>query len=383
MNIVADENIPFVKKCFESLGSVTTLAGNEITPETLAQADILLVRSVTKVNQQLLHDSPVKFVATATIGTDHIDLDYLRSRNIGFAAAPGSNANSVAEYVTAAMLKLAQRDNYRLAEKSVGIIGVGNVGSNVTAKLSGLGMTTILNDPPLQRKSNDPNYRPLAELFDADFITLHTPLTRQGPDKTFHLADADFFNSLKPGCTFINTSRGAVAETDALKKAIADGCLAAAVLDVWEDEPDIDIELLKMTDIATPHIAGYSFDGKVIGMIMIYKAVCKHFAVEPTHTAADFLPVPRVKQIQIKNESAPPQQLLHQAVKQVYDITADDARMRKIIDEPADGRGKYFTALRKNYPQRREFQNTEIILDDINSELALKFKATGFKVNQK
>ena len=360
MKIVADENIPFVKKCFESLGCVTTLAGNEITPETLAQADILLVRSVTKVNQQLLHDSPVKFVATATIGTDHIDLDYLRSCNIGFAAAPGSNANSVAEYVTAAVLKLAQRDNYRLAEKSVGIIGVGNVGSNVNAKLSGLGMTAILNDPPLQRKTNEPKYRPLEELFDADF-----------------------FNSLKPGCTFINTSRGAVAETDALKKAIADDRLAAAVLDVWEDEPDIDIELLKMTDIATPHIAGYSFDGKVIGMITIYKAACKYFAVEPTHTAADFLPVPRVKQIQIKNESAPPQQLLHQAVKQVYDITADDARMRKIIDEPADGRGKYFTALRKNYPQRREFQNTEIILDDINSELALKFKATGFKVNQK
>lgn len=380
MKIVADENIPFVKECFDSLGQVELLPGRQITAEAVQDADALLVRSVTKVNRLLLDDSKIRFVATATIGTDHIDFEYLESQGIGFASAPGSNANSVAEYVLAAMLELAQRKNFNLQDKTVGIIGVGNVGSNVNAKLSNLGIDTILNDPPLARKTGSAQFRPIEEIFQADIITTHVPLTRVGIDKTFHLANAKFFDSLKPGCVFINTSRGHVVSTEAITRAVETSKVAAAVLDVWEHEPDIDVELLKMTDIATPHIAGYSFDGKVAGMIMIYKALCEHFGFSCQHTAADFLPKPDVEQIRLNAAAGSLWQLLADAVARVYDVTADHNRMLAMTEQQPEDRARYFSTLRKNYPTRREFQNTTVVLEGDNGRLASKFTAAGFKV---
>ena len=186
MRIVADENIPFVAECFSSIGEVEVVPGREITPSVVGDADILLVRSVTQVDSDLLAESGVSFVGSATIGFEHIAIDFLREHNIGFASAPGSNANSAAEYVIAALLSVAKKHKIQLEGMSLGIVGVGNVGSRVERKAKGLGMKVLLNDPPLQRETCDVKYLPLEELFECDFITLHTPLTFEGKDKTFH-----------------------------------------------------------------------------------------------------------------------------------------------------------------------------------------------------
>jgi len=405
MKIVADENIPFVKECFASIGEVQTLSGRKITPDGIADADILLVRSITPVNEKLLANSKVKFVATATIGFEHIDVDYLKNRGIGFASAPGSNANSVADYIVAALLSVAQKHKITLEGKLIGVVGVGNVGSKVAKKCAALGMRVKLNDPPLFRQTGDTRYRPLNELFDCDFITLHTPLTREGQDKTYHLADEKFFASLKPGCVFINTCRGAVHDTAALKNAIRSKKLSAVILDVWENEPNIDCELLRLVDISTPHIAGYSLDGKIAGMIMIYNAACEYFGLKPKHKIEDFLPPPTVPQIKIDKISPDPaspkgyaeastQTLLHEIVRQVYVINRDDFNTREIAMVEPEKRGKFFDDLRKNYPVRREFQNTTIILATESTRLAAatsrgktedtenKLKGIGFKVKR-
>ncbi|MGA2323162.1 MAG: 4-phosphoerythronate dehydrogenase PdxB [Sedimentisphaerales bacterium] len=379
MKIIADENIPFVKDCFASIGDVQTLSGRKITPETITDADILLVRSITPVNEKLLANSKVKFIATATIGFEHVDVDYLNKRGIGFASAPGSNANSVADYIVAALLSVAQKHKITIEGKSIGVGGVGNVGSKVAKKCAALGMIVKLNDPPLFRQTSDSKYRPLNELFDCDFITLHTPLTREGQDKTYHLADDKFFASLKPGCVFINTCRGAVHDTAALKNAIRSKKLSAVILDVWENEPNIDCELLRFVDISTPHIAGYSLDGKIAGMIMIYNAACEHFGLKPKYKIEDFLPPPTVPQITINKTSPDHQKFLHEIVRQVYAINRDDFNTREIAMVEQEKRGKFFDDLRKNYPVRREFQNTKIIMTSENS-LKAKLRGIGFQI---
>lgn len=375
MKIIADENIPFVKECFSSAADVATVHGRKISKDILKDADALLVRSITKVNKDLLEGTNIKFVATATIGFEHIDIDYLKSKNIGFASAPGSNANSVAEYVTSALLNLAEKYKFDISKKSIGIVGVGNVGSRVEKKARALGMPVVLNDPPLQRQTGDKKYRPLKEIFDCDIVTLHTPLTREGIDKTYHLADDKFFDSLKKGAIFFNTCRGSVHETAALKKAIISKKLTACLLDVWENEPDIDVELLDMVDFGTPHIAGYSYDGKVIGMIMIYHAFCRFFGLEPKFTEHDFLPPPKISEIIINKTEKNP---LLFAVSALYDIGKDDENLRVIKRQPADKRGAYFDALRKNYPIRREFQNTIVKVENKKFESILE--AIGFRV---
>lgn len=382
MKIIADANIPFAAECFSSIGEVKIVGGREITPGIVSDADVLLVRSITPVDSDLLADSKVRFVATATIGFDHIDIDFLRRNNIGFASAPGSNSNSAAEYVIAGLLEIGRKYDIDLEDKSIGITGVGNVGSRVAKKCAALGMQIYLNDPPLQRQTGEAKYLPLKELFDCDFITLHTPLTFEGVDKTYHLADEKFFKSLKERCVFINASRGGVVDSNALKATIRSGRLRAVVLDVWENEPNIDTELLRMVDLSTPHIAGYSLDGKVAGMIMIYKAVCEYFGLESKYGIEDFLPEPAVKQIEIDLDSGGEQEILHQSVQQVYVINRDDFNTREIAMVPEKTRGKFFDDLRKNYPVRREFQNTKVIVKDKSSTLAEKLKGIGFLLSQ-
>jgi erythronate-4-phosphate dehydrogenase len=382
MKIIADENIPFVQECFSSIGCVETLSGRKMTPTVVADADVLLVRSVTVVNESLLAASKVRFVATATIGMEHIDTEYLAASDIGFASAPGSNANSVAEYLVAALLSVAKKRKIKLAGKSIGIVGVGNVGSRVEKKAKALGMEVCLNDPPLQRASGNPKYLPIAELFDCDFITLHTPLTLDGIDKTFHLADGDFFQSLKPGCGFINTARGAVTDTAAVKVAIKSGRLGPVILDVWENEPSIDVELLRMVDLSTPHIAGYSLDGKVGGTIMIYNAVCDYFGLKAQESIEDFLPAPEVPEIRIESQDDKEQEIIRQTVQQVYVINRDDFNTREIAMVPQEQRGRFFDDLRKNYSVRREFQNTTVLVEDKNGSLAEKLEGIGFLLSQ-
>ena len=381
MKIVADGNIPFVKECLSSIGEVEIVAGREIKPSVVADADILLVRSVTPVGLELLAGSKVKFVGTATIGFEHVDVDFLKCHNVGFASAPGSNANSVAEYIVAALLEAGKKYKIRLEGKSIGIIGMGNVGSRVAVKAAALGMKTLLNDPPLQRETGDTKYLPIEELFGCDFVTVHTPLTFEGVDKTFHLADERFFGSLKKGCVFLNTARGGVVDTNALKAAMKKGIVKSAMLDVWENEPNIDTELLEMADIGTPHIAGYSFDGKVGGMIMIYKAVCEYFEIEPRFDVASFLPEPAVSELEINAGRKDEEEVTREAVRKIYDIRDDDKRMREILRLPEKERGEMFDGLRKEYPVRREFQNTQIKIAD-SKKIAEKLRGIGFLLSQ-
>lgn len=380
MKIVADMNIPFVRECFSSIGEVKVLEGRDITPKVVADAEALLVRSITPVNAELLRGSRVRFVGTATIGFDHVDVEYLRRNNIGFASAPGSNANSAAEYIIASLLEIGHKHKIQLEGKSIGIIGVGNVGGKVARKCEALGMRVYRNDPPLQRQTGEPQYLPIEGLFGCDFITLHTPLTFEGVDKTFHLAGERFLRSLKRTCILLNASRGAVHDTTALKSAIRSGALKAVVLDVWENEPNIDVEMLNMVDLGTPHIAGYSLDGKIAGMIMIYKALCEYFGLAPKFNVEDFVPDPDVPELHIHPCGGDEQELLLDAVRKVYDIRRDDGELRHILNEPAANRGRSFDKLRKNYAVRREFQNTRIILNGRNNRLAAKLQGIGFAV---
>lgn len=380
MRIIADANIPFVRECFSSVGNVQALSGREITPQVVANADALLVRSITSVNEQLLAGSTVRFVGTATIGFDHVDVGYLERRGIGFASAPGSNANSAAEYIIAGLLEIARRRDFPLEGRSIGVIGVGNVGSRVARKCEALGMEVRRNDPPLQRRTGDPQYVPIEALYDCDFITIHTPLTREGADKTFHLADAEFFSRLRPEAVFLNASRGAVVDSGALKNAVRSRRLQATVLDVWEGEPNIDVELLEMVDLGTPHIAGYSFDGKVAGLIMIYQALCEHFRLPQVFAVEDFLPVPEIPRMEIETGDSPDEEMLVRVVERLYNIAQDDRNLRRIIHEPAADRGRFFDTLRKNYPVRREFQNTTVLLTKPHARLAQKLQGIGFTV---
>jgi erythronate-4-phosphate dehydrogenase len=374
MRIVADPNIPFVQEAFGPLGEVRLVPGREIKAEAVRGADALLVRSVTPVNAALLDGSPVKFIATATIGTDHIDQEYLSAKGIGFASAQGSNANSVAEYVVAAMLEMARRQKFRLRDKTLGVIGVGHVGSRVVRNAEALGMRVLANDPPRARGKKTSPFVPLERLLaEADIITLHVPLTRECAEATFHLFDKDRLSLLKNRQPIlINTSRGAVVDNPALLKAIDGEWLGGVVLDVWENEPKISPELLDVVDLATPHIAGYSFDGKVNGTQMIYTALCDFFDIKATWEPA--LPLPPDPRVELTVSSGEDdEEVLRRVVRRMYDITVDDTALRKNILN--------FDKLRAEYPVRREFFNTRLVLRDASEDLCAKFAALEFKMD--
>ena len=388
MKIVADQNIVFVREAFQALGEVRLMRGREMTPAAVRDATLLLVRSITPVSRALLEGSAVRFVATATIGTDHVDTEYLREAGVAFAAAPGSNANSVAEYITAALLVLAQRQGKPLEGRTIGIVGAGNVGSRVAAKVRALGMRERLNDPPLQRSTGEAKYRPIAELMDCDFITLHVPLEKGGTDPTWHLAGAEFLSRMRPEAVLLNSSRGAVADNVALLQALRAARSTqlrpgAAVLDVWEGEPRIGPALLAETALATPHIAGYSFDGKVNGTEMICRAACAFLGRKPDWSPARCVPPPLIPEIELNVRPGEPEEALREAVLKLYPIERDDAALRRLGGLPPADQGPYFDRLRAEYPVRREFQNTTVRLrgDASAAEvLAGKLKGLGFNV---
>ncbi|MCX7886676.1 MAG: 4-phosphoerythronate dehydrogenase [Verrucomicrobiae bacterium] len=360
MKIVADPNIPFVLEAFGPLGHVVLVPGRTMTAHDVRDADCLLVRSVTAVNAALLEGSRVRFVATATIGTDHVDTAYLAGRGIGFASAAGSNANSVAEYVVAALLELAHRKNFRLRDKTLGVVGVGNVGSKVVRYAEALGMRVLQNDPPRQRSEGLNHFVSLERvLTEADIVTLHVPLTRTGTDATYHLFEP------RRGI-IINTARGAVLDNRALLQAPLEGL----VLDVWENEPDLLPGLLQKTDIGTPHIAGYSFDGKVNGTRMIYEATCSFFGLMPNWQPQ--LPPPPVPKVELDATGLAEEEALRRVVSSVYDITADDRALRAAPHQ--------FDRLRAEYPVRREFFNTAVLLRNAPEQLRQMCAALGFKL---
>ncbi|EIJ42375.1 phosphoglycerate dehydrogenase-like oxidoreductase [Beggiatoa alba B18LD] len=379
MKIIADENIPYVVEAFSSLGDVKTVVGRSLKQSDLIafEADILLVRSVTPVTAALLTDTPVKFVGTSTIGTDHIDMDYLAQQHIGFANAPASNATSAAEYVISALIVLAQQQGFQLAQKTVGIIGCGNVGSRVLQKLQALGVTCLVCDPPLQTQTGTMGYVNMHDVSQADIITIHVPLVTTGAYPTWQLIDSHFLQRLNPNAILINTSRGDVIDETALIQRLVKYPNMTAILDVWEEEPAINQLLLQRTVFGTPHIAGYSFDGKVHGTEMIYNAACQYFAQPKYWSAQQSLADPALLRLRF-SDTVQDNQAIYTAVTSVYDVRRDSDALRRGIytDDPSE----WFDLLRKQYPIRREFSSLTIQLPATKLALAYQLEGLGFQV---
>lgn len=380
MNIVIDENIPFGEEAFSQLGTVTVLPGREINSKSLQNATALIVRSVTPVNKDLLAGTGITFVGTATAGVDHIDMAYLAQQHIGFADAAGSNANSVAEYVLTALTIVAQSNNLSLKGKSLGIIGFGRIGQLVAKNAKVLGMKVILNDPPLARETQEPCYRSLDEALQADFVTLHVPLIKEGVDKTIHLVGEKQLATMPTSSTLINASRGEVVDNLALLQALQTQRLHGAVLDVWEHEPSINWELAHHVSIATPHIAGYSFDGKIKGTTMIYQAACQFFGISPSWEFTENDSQPSEPNYTIEARGHNLEHLLFQIAPRLYDLHGDDARMRSLFTLPTSQRPAGFDQLRKHYPTRREFFTSPLLLPDANPTVISKLALLGFSI---
>jgi len=366
MNIVADENIPFAKEAFTDLGDVHTCSGRSLKNTDLANCDCLLVRSVTQVNRQLLENTPVKFVATATIGTDHIDLDYLQQNNIGFANAPGSNAESASEYVINALFELTNKKGSDPFKLIAGIIGCGNVGSRVKHKLEVLGIKTLVNDPPLQLRDPDKfDYVPIDEIFEqCNFITFHVPLTKSGNFSTWHLLDEIRLARLKPETILFNAARGSVIDNNALSELLKIRHDLTVFLDTWEGEPAINQTLLKQVDLATPHVAGYSFEGKLRGTQMILDAACNFFKQSSSWAMQQHLPQKEV--IELSNYSN--KKIWPELFSQHYTVEADHDRLLALAELSISDFAIEFDSLRKNYPRRYEYEQFK--LHGINNKKA-------------
>lgn len=371
MKILADAHIPYLKDVAQQFGEVEFLAGNKFDKEAIRDKDVLIVRTVTHFDEKMLSGTNVKLICSATIGYDHIDTEYCDTHNVAWRTAPGCNASSVEQYVTSTLLHLAYKYDFDLRDKVIGIVGVGNVGTKVAAACKKLGMTVLLNDPP--RANNEPNNRDLFVDLDtikqqADIITFHTPLTKSGKYKTYHLADASFFDTLSNQPFIINSSRGSVISTEAIKGAIKGGSISGAVIDCWEHEPNIDSELLKLVEIGTPHIAGYSADGKWTATKMSLENINNYFnmdinpiklmpIVEPEDNVIDLNDIPQDKQ-------------LPYAVWKTYLPTIESDNLKAEPDK--------FTWFRANYPLRREYHAYKVVNADKDVEKV--FKALGFGV---
>ncbi|MBR6240479.1 MAG: DUF3410 domain-containing protein [Lentisphaeria bacterium] len=380
MLIVADSKIPYLKGVLEPCADVRHLDPREITPETVRDADALIIRTRTKCDAALLAHSRVSVIATATIGIDHIDLDWCGKRGIVCRNAAGCNAASVAQYMTSALLRVSLRHNVDLRGKSLGVVGCGHVGSKVAAAAYALGMNVLVNDPPRARREGPSGFVTLETIQnEADFVTFHVPLTQAGPDRTEHLADEAFFRGLRKKPFFFNTSRGDVVDEPALKKAIIEGQISGAVLDVWHNEPEIDRELLSLVDFATPHIAGYSADGKANGTAMAVEVVAQGLHIlEPDviqQVRADILakvPAPANPVVTLDAASANP---IADAVLASYDVAADDAALRAAPEN--------FEALRGSYRVRREFPAYTVKLSGCESDDSLldALRKLGFRLD--
>lgn len=366
MKILVDENMPYARELFSRLGEVKAVPGRPIPVAELAGADALMVRSVTKVNETLLANQSIKFVGTATAGTDHVDQVWLAQAGIGFSAAPGCNAIAVVEYVFSSLLYLAERDGFTLTDRTVGIVGVGNVGGRLQKRLEALGVRTLLCDPPRADNGDEGDFRTLDELVqEADILTFHTPLFKDGPYKSLHLADDALIRRLKPGAILINACRGPVVDNAALLKCLEAGQDLSVVLDVWEPEPDLNLALLDKVDIGTSHIAGYTLEGKARGTTQVFEAYSK-FIGQAQQVALDtLLPPPEFGRITLHGKLDQP--TLKRLVHLVYDVRRDDAPLRKVAGIPGE-----FDKLRKNYLERREWSSLYVQCDDADAATLLK-----------
>ncbi len=379
MKILCSTNIPFAEEAFRTLGEVAVLPPRALTAERVRDADALVIRSTLRVNRALLEGSRVRFVGTATIGTDHMDLEFLERAGIAWCAAPGCNANSVSEYVAAALLCLGARHGLDWRGKTLGVIGVGNVGRQVVDKGRALGMRVLENDPPRRAAERDDRFLPLETVLgESDVVTVHVPLAKAGPYPTWHLLDRPRLARLKPGAVVINAARGPALESEALLAARAAAGVAYAVLDTWEGEPVFRPDVLAQADLGTPHIAGHSFEGKVMGTVMVYRALCRVLGRAPDWSPDGAMPPPPVPEARVRSGGRSDPEVLWEAVRQVYDIEADDRRLRAGAGLADAERGAHFEALRAQYPMRREFRCTHAVLEPHRPAVATVLRALGF-----
>lgn len=383
MKIFADQNIPFVSQAFSSISSaegqdeVILFDGRKLGAADLIDADILLVRSVTRVNESLLASSHVQFVGSATIGTDHIDFEYLQSRGIQFANAPGSNATSAAEYTLCGILLYAKQQAIPLSELNVAVVGYGNVGSRVVRRLNAVGIKTFVYDPPRALQHQDIDYVDWDKVLECNVVTAHVPLTIDVDYPTKQMFNDAFFKALSPGSLFVNTSRGGTQDEQALLANLKQKELQL-ILDVWQNEPSINIELQRQTLISTPHIAGYSFDGKCRGTYMIYQAACRYLEQPERWNPDSVLEDNTIDNIiEFRPEADYP---LWDLVNQVYSIETDSARLREGLNLDEQQRAVLFDQLRKNYPRRREFSHYRVKSQDLSESDQQMLIKLGFKL---
>ena len=371
--IVADDKIPFLQGVLEPYTDIIYLPGAKITAADVAVADAIFTRTRTHCNEALLHQSSVRLIVTATIGYDHIDTDYCEANGIRWINAPGCNSSSVQQYIAATLLVAAKAMNWNLQDMTLGIIGVGNVGSKVAKAATALGMNILLNDPPRAEKEEDVAFTSLGNLLtQSDIVTCHTPLTKDGPYPTLHLSSHDFFSLMKDGAIYINTSRGAVTDSKALHQA-ALSKLSGYILDVWEGEPHLDLALLENALIGTPHIAGYSSDGKANGTAVCVREFCGFFGLDVLpEWYPDTIPAPPMPTvISIDCEGKTEQQVYYEAVTHTYPIWSDSDRLKISPESFEEQRGRYWI--------RREFGNFTVQLQNPTAKITDNLSKLGFR----
>jgi erythronate-4-phosphate dehydrogenase len=372
LTIIADDKIPFLKGALEPYASIRYMDGRQIDRSAVGQANALLVTTRTLCNEALLHGSGVKFIATATIGFDHIDTGYCDANSIHWVNAPGCNAASVQQYIASVFANIMVRHGCSLYGKTLGIIGVGHVGKKVETLARLLGMKVLLNDPPRARKEGLSGFVSVQELLaESDIITLHVPLNRIGDDMTYHLINEAALGIIKPGSWLINSSRGEVVDGCSLKSALSRGRLAGTVLDVWENEPALDPQLLDMVTIATPHIAGYSVDGKKNGTVQVVHSLGTYFGLPLMDWEPAGIPGPADPVIRLNCRDHALEKLFCQAMLHTYDVLEDDFQLRA---NPGN-----FEKFRGNYPLRREFPAYKINMLHGTAEAKEMFVALRFQ----
>ena len=369
MKIVADRDIFQVESLFSPLGELILLPGREITPAHVRDADALLVRTVTRVNEFLVRDSAVRFVGSATSGVDHVDRDYLAEHDIHFCHAPGCNADAVVNYVIAAMAWLAEKDSFDWRRLSVGIVGAGNVGSRLAQLFSGLDMSVAIHDPLLD------DSHPLAGLFTSleevlakDVVTLHVPLTGSDPYPTYHMLDRERLSLLSGHAILINTARGEVIDNELLQDFMVGRPHQKVVMDVWEHEPAVNRELVGQVAIATPHIAGYSLNGKRKGTAAVFSEFCRFF--KQAGEGAGPEPVSLALALSGENDESG---ILNQAVLQAYPIGVD------FLDPAQQNLAGHFEYRRNTYSFRAEFSDYGIDAESLPAKLAADLALLGFR----
>lgn len=376
MKIVIDENIEFGNEAFNQFGETILSQGRKITNDMLKDTDALIVRSITKVNEELLKGTNVKFVGTATIGTDHLDKDYLDSANIKYASAPGCNSFAVTEYILTAISLIAHEQNFNLEDKTLGVFGYGNIGTKITRYAKEIGMKVVVNDPPLERAGYDYDFSDLEEVLNCDIITCHVPLNKSGQDKTVHLLDEKRINKLKQGTILLNSSRGPVVDNKSLLNRISNQNDLTVVLDVWENEPAINQELLTKVFLGTQHIAGYTYEGKVNGTVMVYNSLCEFFNEDKSWT-------PTLKKVEDDKINPPSEQitnLLYYITNKIYSIEENSNTLKNNSQLSSEEFAKQFDLLRKNFKLRREFNNYRIDQTNISEEQALLLQELRFNL---